>query len=810
MSNDSYLQPILGTDPKGSVFSVYQHTDTGDYHVFYGMSVFDVVPADKQDPRFRMMIAHLRSVGLGQNAIARAFGLNPRTVKSWSTALTSGNGDLIERVLLKPNSNRKVTKVIEEYIRVRFPCVYEDDKYRYSSIIRSELKEIFSQDISAETLRPIFQRLKAVYNQEHSQERASEVSDGKDDDSDDPPPMAAMGESFGESEADAGGQANAPEDVYELEGGSPYTNIEMDIDCGNRNANTPPKQWCFHLGLSFFNESLSSLAGSVDPEYSDCTAQWISQTLLGAHNLEQSKLLEGKDLELFLSQRAMGSTTDQRKRLCQIIESELNINEQILRWNFSNARIAGENDFYFDPHTKHYTGKKNILKGWCSKLRWAERIQNSDYAHTRQGAPVYLENTDNYEDMRKRFMRFEGNFRTTLDIAENEVLTWIIDRGIYSSEIFDWVLASEHIHLITWERDYRNDGWPETGATVSSMLRQRARNHKEDLRNYRFEWVEQAWPKNPKLRRLIVRATNPENKTIEVSILTDDKSRNSEEIIWSMFERWVQENDFKYLRVHFGIDQITSYASKPYADLCEQLEDRLIKNSAYSAIEKNRAKEKRSLGALLVKQRQAREKQTQRQEQITGYTLRLKQLDSCEKKRLGSLKGAEQSAQKYIEQREKAIAQSEEKIQTYEQTLKTTLKEVSRLESLVASNTLRLDTRSKELMDIIKITARNIFYKALSSFKESYNNYRDDHVWFRHLTQSTCGFIEKAEQRICYLILGSHYPKAVREAIQTVIAQYNLRTPDFPDQSGAKTIIRILPKNVINNAIVKLSEGGYL
>ena len=34
--------------------------------------------------------------------------------------------------------------------------------------------------------------------------------------------------SFGEGEADTGGQAEAPEDVSELEGGSPYTNIEMN------------------------------------------------------------------------------------------------------------------------------------------------------------------------------------------------------------------------------------------------------------------------------------------------------------------------------------------------------------------------------------------------------------------------------------------------------------------------------------------------------------------------------------------------------------------------------------------------------
>jgi hypothetical protein len=64
-------------------------------------------------------------------------------------------------------------------------------------------------------------------------------------------------------------------------------------------------------------------------------------------------------------------------------------------------------------------------------------------------------------------------------------------------------------------------------------------------------------------------------------------------------------------------------------------------------------------------------------------------------------------------------------------------KEVSRLAQLVAQNKVRLDSRNKRLMDVLKVIARNSFYKTLAPFKRDYDNYRDDHDHFRQLTR--CG-----------------------------------------------------------------------
>ena len=59
---------------------------------------------------------------------------------------------------------------------------------------------------------------------------------------------------------------------------------------------------------------------------------------------------------------------------------------------------------------------------------------------------------------------------------------------------------------------------------------ERTRNHAQDKRVYRFEYLDQDWAKNPKMRQLIVLATNPQGNTIQVSILTDDRQRAATQV----------------------------------------------------------------------------------------------------------------------------------------------------------------------------------------------------------------------------------------------------------------------------------------
>ena len=830
-----YLQTILGTNKKNPVFSVSQHTETKQYHVYYGMELFEVVPPDQEDTRFKLMVGHLANVGVSRSALHDAFGVDSRTIKKWANGLKSGDAETLTRALAGRQAGRKLTPVVEHYVRLRFPSIYRVNRRSYSRAVRRELEEFFDLEISAETLRPLLGELKAECadgpqdhdtgqdtDDEDDDEDGNEDEDGGTDrdeeavaapcalppegDEDQAAESCAGPESAVQSAAEArdGEDEAENQDVRTMDTPLESTSSDWQSAPGDRKQYASfcaTSLWCSHLGLLFFSEGLNALHYALGPRGLP-VCQWLSQVLCGAANLEQSKLVSTGDLGLLLGGGLLGNPDHQRGKLGELAQDS-ELPAEILRWNYQ--RLGGEEltDFFCDPHTKHYTGGQNVLKGWCAKIRWADKVMHGDYVHSMKGQPLYLENTDNYEDMRKRFMKLVERFRQTLGVESERELTWIVDRGIFSLEIFEWILSQPCLHLITWEKGYQRGSWPEGKAAQGSMSMERPRNHSTDVRHYHFEWIEEPWPKNPRIRRLIVRATNPKEKQIEVSILCDDPARPAESIVWPMFDRWVQENDFKYLEAHFGINQITSYRSESYEQLADKLEDRQMKNACYTVLEDQCSEERKYLGKLLVRQRLAAREERRRAKAITELGA-LPDPSAQQRQKLGRLKSGQTSAQRARLARENKIEQSHERLDGLHAKLENTDREVSRLETLISRDTVRLCGEKKYLMDVIKITARNLFYELLAPFKKAYDNYRDDHVWFRQLAQSA-GLIEPAAEGAqgpirCHLIGTADYPKPVRKVAGQILAEFNAAKPQWPDGSGREFVLLLGSKDAIQLA----------
>jgi len=157
-------------------------------------------------------------------------------------------------------------------------------------------------------------------------------------------------------------------------------------------------------------------------------------------------------------------------------------------------------------------------------------VLHSDFFHTAAGQPVYLDCADNYLDMRERFALLLPRFRQEVGLPAQAVVTCVIDRGIFSHEVFAHAIEAPDYHLLTWEKNYRRGQWDPQKRSGQCVL-ERTRNHAQDLRVYRFEYIDQPWARNPQMRQLIVRATNPQGRTVEVAILTDDRQRPAPEII---------------------------------------------------------------------------------------------------------------------------------------------------------------------------------------------------------------------------------------------------------------------------------------
>jgi hypothetical protein len=541
-------------------------------------------------------------------------------------------------------------------------------------------------------------------------------------------------------------------------------------------------------------------AANTAPDPSDPSValprQWLSQILLGAVNIEQSKLLNTAHLSKLLGGGLYKDLGKQRQWLGELATDD--VVRSVLQTNARHLGITSQSDFYLDPHTKHYTGEKNVLKGWCSGIGRVDKVMHSDFIHSAEGHPVYFETTDNFLDLRERTFDLLENFRAELEFEEDKTLTFIIDRGIFGAEIFARFAEHPHLHLITWEKDYRKNGWDESQSAEGEFIYQRPRNHSQDLLTYHFSYQQQRWEKDPRLKRIIVRATNPRGKTVEVAILSDATDRDIREIILLIFRRWVQENDFKYLDKHFGIDQITSYLAVSYKELADEITDKQMLSATHRALIRQRQEETSRLKSLLWKRDCAQRRESQREQTIAGLQNQVEQSDLTKsarqalRKQIGTQRGQQKRARSNLEKWGRGIEQQYEKLDQIGRQFEETSAEESRLEKMIEREAVKMKGSRKRLMDALKILARNLFYTLLRPFKEDYDNFRDDHVIFRSLTTSG-GIIQADEAHVtCHLVLEPDYPRAIRGLLEKYLQDWNEKSSMFPDGSGRTVTLKLI------------------
>jgi len=574
---------------------------------------------------------------------------------------------------------------------------------------------------------------------------------------------------------------------------------------------------CDHAGVMIFAAALASLPAVVDPPQ-PILAQWLASTLLGAHNIEQTKLLNWSDLGLLLG-TTVCFPAPQRELLGTLATPQTVA--AVLRWNFQQLGepVMRSNDFYLDPHTKHYTGMQRVLKGWCASIRWADKVMHGDFIHTAQGHPIYFEWVDNYDDLRVRFRPLIERMRATLGLDENDppapprTLTMVVDRGIYSNELFSLVAADPGLHLITWEKGYTPGLWDETRATTRFGV-ERPRNNSRDVRLYQFSVIDQPWAHNPAMRQLIVRATNAEGKVAQIAVLTDDLERPAKQIVWLIFNRWIQENDFKYIDKHMGMKQITSYKSIDYSELRDNLVDRQVPNELYVQKTRESRQFTRRKARLLLAEDTAQRQEAARQQEIaqlevgpepTGPTTRPPPPPDSSK-RLKALRQASRRSQRYSQARREQLDKFQIQLDRIETQKAALDKEVSRKEQLIDQQMVRMDTANKTLMDAIKICARNLFYQALAPFKKLYDNNRDDHVRFRELTRFDGALRLGAANMEVHLVTHMHLAPKMRRIITSVLGTINASAPPLPDGSGRKVELRLTDKSRIT---VRISDDSH-
>jgi len=796
-------QLILGIDKRNPLFAVYQDFEQEQLHVYYSLELLEIVPDEREAPAFKMLAGRLYNAGLKVQSLTEVFEVDRKTLQRWGRALQAGDAQELIRVLSGRSAGRKLTPVIEAFVRQRWPRLTVQGTYGSSQRLRQEILEIFQVDLSTETLRPLVQELKArtrpVPAEDEPEESATPVGSPEC-----PVENQAAAAAPEKRETPCDCEGSQPEGDFlpkalAIKANSPAALVTDNPKESPVFLSSTPGQsvWCDHAGVLLFARALNQVSAVIDPPQ-PVLRQWSASLLLGAVNIEQTKFLNWQDLELLLG-TVVRFPAPQRELLKSMATDDTV--EALFRFNAQG--LSASSDFYFDPHTKHYTGQQNVLKGWCPAIRLADKALHSDFVHTDRGEPIYFETTDNFEDLRQRFFGVMARCRKVQRWPAERVITAVVDRGIFGADVFEKVLADPLLHLITWEKGYVAQSW-DPSAVASQMVMERARNASDDLRSYHFEYLDRDWPTNPKLRQIVVRATNPWGCVVQVSILTDDRARAAAEIIRLIFSRWIQENDFKYLDKHYGINQLTSYRVIPYEQLKGQVTDREVSSGQWLALRQEHKVLRRKQARWLSVQEKCDHAAGQRQ----------KQLAELERRQAEPGTGA-QSLQPQIAKLQKAHQRYEQKSQTRrDQIRKWSLElaqleersaqhqdKVSRLDTMIAASMVRMEPACKRLMDTLKITVRNLFYQALAPFKKAYDNYRDDHDYFRQLTLSS-GVLEMGPEHVTvHLMPKVNYSPQLQRIIGKLLEQVNQEGLQLPDGTGRKLRFRLARKSELELSI---------
>ena len=204
---------------------------------------------------------------------------------------------------------------------------------------------------------------------------------------------------------------------------------------------------------------------------------------------------------------------------------------------------------YVDGHVRAYHGQRSISHAYVSRRHLAMPATTDYWVNDRAGDPLLVITGEVNAALTRAFPRILSEVRTA--VGERRV-TIVFDRGGWSPQLFQRMIE-QGFDILTYRVGKTRQIYPRR------FVQRRARF---DGRWVRYELHEQPvrFLKGKLRLRQITRLCDDGHQT---PIITSRWDLRDIEIAWRMFERWRQENFFKYMREEFLLDALVDYRIEP-------------------------------------------------------------------------------------------------------------------------------------------------------------------------------------------------------------------------------------------------------
>ena len=213
---------------------------------------------------------------------------------------------------------------------------------------------------------------------------------------------------------------------------------------------------------------------------------------------------------------------------------------------------------YIDGHVRVYTGEKDLQKAHVTRSRIAAPATLETWVNDQRGDPVLVVTAELSASLVAEIRRLLPSLRALL--GEGRRATVVFDRGGWSPELFAEMLEAGFDFMT-----YRKAKVPNEPARAFCEQRYQADDGVTYLYDLADRRVRLRLKKKHNARktlgvRQVVRRTDNGHQT---QIVTSRTDLSAAEVAYRMFNRWRQENYFRYARAHFCLDGLDSYAATP-------------------------------------------------------------------------------------------------------------------------------------------------------------------------------------------------------------------------------------------------------
>lgn len=203
---------------------------------------------------------------------------------------------------------------------------------------------------------------------------------------------------------------------------------------------------------------------------------------------------------------------------------------------------------YLDGHVRVYYGKRRIPKTHVARLHSVVAATTDYWINDQGGDPLFVVTAEANRSTAKMLPDLLARIRK---LVGDRRVTVVFDRGGYSPKLFVQILAAG-FDILT----YRKGRWRK-------LPRRRFRRRRAVIDGQPIDYVladQEVRLLSGKLRLRQVTRLKDEHQT---PVLTSRRDLDAVEVAYRMFERWRQENFFKYMREEFLLDALADYEVEP-------------------------------------------------------------------------------------------------------------------------------------------------------------------------------------------------------------------------------------------------------